>query len=54
MDGQMQAVQTDEQHMKQTELKQTELHVDAKHPPKEPPGRAIQKADGECMSCPDP
>jgi hypothetical protein len=36
MDGQMWAVQTDEQQMKQTEP-----HVDAKRPPKKPPGRAM-------------
>jgi nucleoside-diphosphate-sugar epimerase len=36
MDGQMRAVQTDEQQMKQTEP-----CVDAEHPPKKPPGRAM-------------
>jgi hypothetical protein len=36
MDGQMRAVQTDEQKMKQTEPR-----VDAERPPKKPPGRAM-------------
>jgi hypothetical protein len=36
MDGRMRAVQTNEQQMEQTEPR-----VDAGHPPKKPPGRAI-------------
>jgi hypothetical protein len=36
MDGRMLAVQTNEQQMEQTELR-----VDAEHPPKKPPVRAI-------------
>jgi hypothetical protein len=36
MDGQMRAVQTNEQQMEQMEPP-----VDAEHPPKKPPGRAI-------------
>jgi hypothetical protein len=36
MDGWMRAVQTNEQQMEQTEPR-----VDAEHPPKKPPGRAM-------------
>jgi hypothetical protein len=37
MDGWMRAVQTNEQQMEQTEPR-----VDAEHPPKKPPGRALR------------
>jgi hypothetical protein len=37
MDGRMQAAQTNEQQMEQTELR-----VDAECPPKKPPSRAIE------------
>jgi hypothetical protein len=37
MDGRMQAVQTNEQQMEQTEPR-----VDAERPPKKPPGRAME------------
>jgi hypothetical protein len=36
MDGQMRAVQTNEQQMEQTEPR-----MDAEHPPKKPPGQAM-------------
>jgi hypothetical protein len=36
MDGQMRAVQTNKQ-----QVEQTEPRMDAEHPPKKPPGRAI-------------
>jgi hypothetical protein len=39
MDGWMQAVQTNEQQMEQTELR-----VDAERPPKKPPGQAMSPA----------
>jgi hypothetical protein len=39
MDGQMRAVQTDEQQMKQTAPR-----MDAERPPKKPPGRAMSTA----------
>jgi hypothetical protein len=38
MDGLMQAVQTNEQQMEQTEPR-----VDAERPPKKPPGRAMNQ-----------